>query len=216
MAVRLPNGSVIAIASGYVAADTVTAASNANPSVLTTSAAHGITTGAFFEMNSGWSRADGRVFRAAAASASVISPEGLDTTLTANFPSGSGTGTIREISGWTNITQVLNSSSSGGEQQFLEYQFLESDASRRIPTFRSAAGLTLSLADDPTLAGYTALAAANDDRLQRAFRVTLANGSIILYNAYVSLNKTPTLTVNELMAIECTLSFLGEPVRYVS
>ncbi len=194
----------------------MTGATNANPSVLTTSASHGISNGAFFEFNSGWSRADGRVFRASAASASVISPEGLDTTLTSNFPTGSGTGSIREISGWTNIQQVLNSASSGGEQQFLEYQFLESDASRRIPTFRSAAGLTLTLADDPTLAGYIALATASDDRLQRAFRVTLANGSIILYNAFVSLNRTPTLTVNELMAVEVTLSFLNEPVRYAS
>ena len=57
-------------------------------------------------------------------------------------------------------------------------------------------------------------AAANDDRLQRAVRVTLPNASVIYYNAYISLNKTPSLGVNELMAVEVTLSLLAEVVRY--
>ena len=96
----------------------------------------------------------------------------------------------------------------------MEYQLLEADAQKRIPTFKSAAGLTLSIADDPSLAGYIACSAANDDRAQRAVKITLPNGSILLYNAYISLNKTPSLTVNEIMACEVTLSLLAEPVRY--
>lgn len=216
MSVSVPNGSIVSIASGYVAADTVSAASNASPSVLTTSAAHGISNGGFFEFNSGWSKANGRIFRASAASGSAISPEGLDTSSTTLFPAGGGAGTIREISGWTQIQQILSSNSNGGEQQFTTYQFLEADAERRIPTNKSAFGLTFSIADDPTLAGYIALAAANDDRLQRAIRVVLPSGSILLYNAYISLNKTPSLTVNEVMAVEATLSLLNEPTRYAS
>ena len=125
-----------------------------------------------------------------------------------------GAGSIREITGWTQLSQILSSSSSGGEQQFLEYQLLESDAQKRIPTFKSAAGLSFSIADDPTLAGYILASAANDDRLPRAVKITLPSGSVILYNAYVSLNKTPSLTVNEVMACEVTLSLLAEPVRY--
>lgn len=214
MAVQIPNGAIVSIASGYVTADTVSAATNANPSVLTTSAAHGIATGAFFEWNSGWSRANSKIFRASGASGSTLSPEGFDTSSTTNFPAGGGVGNIREISGWTQIQQILSSSSSGGEQQFTTYQFLESDAERRIPTNKSASGLTFSVADDPTLAGYIALSAANDDRAQRAVRIVLPGGSIILYNAFVSLNKTPSLTVNELMAVEVTLSLLNEPTRY--
>jgi hypothetical protein len=216
MAVSIPNGAIVSIASGYVAADTVSAASNANPSVLTTGAAHGITNGAFFEWNSGWSRANSKIFRASAASGSVLSPEGFDTSSTTNFTPGGGTGTIREISGWTQIQQILSSSSSGGEQQFTTYQFLEADSERRIPTNKSASGLTFSVADDPSLAGYIALSAANDDRASRAVRIVLPGGSIILYNAFISLNKTPSLTVNELMAVEVTLSLLNEPVRYAS
>ena len=87
---------------------------------------------------------------------------------------------------------------------------------RRIPTFKNAAGLTFSIADDPTLAGYILAAVVNDDRLKRAVRITLANSSRLLYNCYISLNKTPTLAVNELMASEVTMSMLNEPVRYAT
>lgn len=216
MAYKLPNGAIVEIASGYVAADTVTAASNANPAVLTTSAAHGITDGKYFEFVSGWARANNRIFRATAASGSAISPEGLNTTDTSVYPAGSGTGTIREISGWTQLQQILNSSSTGGEQQFTEFQPLEGNAKIRIPTSKSASGVTFSIGDDPTLAGYLLASTANDDRQQRAVRITLSDGSKLLYNAYISLNRTPSLTVDEVMAVEVTLSLLNEPTRYAT
>lgn len=70
------------------------------------------------------------------------------------------------------------------------------------------------MADDPTQPGYILAAAANDDRLPRIVSITLPSGSVIYYNAYISLNKTPSLTVNQLMAVQVTLSLLAEPVRY--
>jgi hypothetical protein len=110
---------------------------------------------------------------------------------------------------------VLSSQSSGGEQQFITYQFLEDDAEKRIPSSKSAAGLSFSIANDPALAGYQLVETANDDRSPRAIRVTLPNGAILLYNAYISLNKTPSLNVNQIMANEVTLSLVNnEPVRY--
>ena len=47
-------------------------------------------------------------------------------------------------------------------------------------------------------------------------KITLPSGAVLLYNAYISLNKTPSLTVNEIMAVEVTLSLLAEPVRYAA
>ena len=214
MAISLPNGAIVAIASSYSAGNTITALTNANPAIAT--ATNTLDAGDFVEITSGWSRLTNKVVRVPAAglTGSAFGLEGYDTTLTTIYPAGSGTGSYRKIDGWTQISQVLSSSSSGGEQQFLEYQLLEADSQKRIPTFKSAAGLTLSIADDPSLAGYIACSVANDDRAQRAVRITLPNGSILLYNAYVSLNKTPSLTVNEVMACEVTLSLLAEPVRY--
>lgn len=215
MSVSVPNGALVAIASGYGSSLTVSAVSNANPAVAT-STAHGLSNGDFVEVTSGWSRLTNKIVRVSGVTTNTFNLEGYDTSSTSIYPASGGTGSVRKVSGWTQLAQILTSSSSGGEQQFLTYQFLEADAQKQIPTFKNAAGLTFSIADDATQAGYQLASTANDDRLQRAVRVTLPSGSILLYNVYISLNKTPSLTVNELMACQTTMSLLAETVRYSS
>lgn len=216
MAVTLPNGALVAIASGYGAEKVMSAVTNADPGVATLEASHGVVAGDYLEITSGWSRLTDKIVRAGTVSTNDVPLLGIDTSLTSIYPAAGGVGTVREITGWTQLSQILSSSSNGGEQQFLEYQFLEADAQKRIPTFKNAAGLSFTIADDPDLAGYILAAEANDDRLPRAVRITLPNGAVIVYNAFISLNKTPSLTVNELMAVEVTLSLLAEPVRYAA
>lgn len=216
MAVSLPNGTVMSIASGYDAALTVSAATNANPPVLT-STAHGLTNGDYVEFTSGWSRATNRIFRVSASTTNAFSLEGLDASSTSAFPAGSGTGSVRKITGWTQLQQILTTASEGGTQNFATYQFLEADNEVRIPTNKAAAGLNISVADDPTLAGYILASTANDDRLQRGVRAVLSNSSIILYSGYISVVKTPSMDVNQPMKVQVTVSFLNsEPVRYTS
>lgn len=216
MSASLPNGSIIKIGTAYGSDLTVSAISNANPGVVT-STAHGLSNGDLVVMTSGWSKLNGKVVRVAGVTTNTFQLEGIDTSSTSLYPASSGTGTCKKVTTLTQISQILNSSTNGGEQQFLEYQFLESDAQTRIPTFKSAAGLTLTVADDPSLAGYIGAAAANDDRNPRAIEVRLASGSKIYYYGYVTINTTPTLTVNELMAVTMTISFINpDPVRYSS
>lgn len=215
MSISLPNGALVAIASGYGASKSMTALTNANPGEATLESSHGISTGDYMEVTSGWSRLTDKIVRAGTVATNQVPLSGIDTSLTSIYPAGSGTGSIREISGWTQLSQILNSSSSGGEQQFITYQFLEDDAEKRLPSNKSAAGLSFTIANDPTLAGYQLVETANDDRLPRAIRIVLPNGATIFYNAYISLNKTPTLNVNQLMSNEVTLSLVNnEPVRY--
>lgn len=216
MAISLPNGALVAIASGYGAAKTMSALSNASPAVATLEASHGVIVGDFLEVTSGWSRLTDKIVRASVVNVNDVSLEGINTLLTSIYPAAGGAGTVREITGWTQLSQILSSSSSGGESQFLEYQTLEADSQKRIPTFKNAAGLSFTVADDPSLAGYILASTANDDRLPRAVKITLPSGAVLVYNAYISLNKTPSLTVNEIMSVEITLSLLAEPVRYIS
>jgi hypothetical protein len=213
MSVSLPNGALVAIASGYGSALTVSAVTNASPAVGT-STAHGLLTGDFIEVTSGWSRLTNKVVKVGAVTANTFELLGIDSTLTSIYPAGTGTGTVRKVTGYTQLAQILSSASSGGDQQFLTYQFLESDSQKQIPTFKNAAGLTFSVADDATQPGYILASTANDDRLQRAVKITLPSGSVLSYNAYISINKTPSLTVNQLMDIQATMSLLAEPVRY--
>lgn len=214
MSVQLPNGSIISIASGYAAAVNVTALSNASPAVAT--ATNTFNAGDFVEVTSGWSRLNNKIVRVLSPTSPSFSLEGIDTTLTSIYTALAGIGSVRKITGWTPLQQILSNESNGGEQQFKEFQFQDSDSMRRIPTVKSAAGLKLMVADDTSLAGYILAAAANDDRLPRAVRVALPNGGIILYNAYITLNETPTMTTNDLMAVEVTLSFVSRVQRYAS
>lgn len=214
MSVSVPNGALVALASGYAASISVTALSNANGAVAT--ATNTFVVGDLVELTSGWSRVTNKIFRVASPTATTFVLEGLDTSDTTRFPAGGGIGSVRKVSGTTQLSQILTSATDGGVQQFVNYQFLESEMQSRIPTIKSAAGLTFEVADDATQPGYIIAAEANDDRLPRAVQVTLPSGAKILYNAYISLNRTPSLTINQVMASQVTLSLLAEPVRYTS
>ena len=214
MSVQLPNGVTLALATAYGAAKTVSAVTNANPAVATTSAAHGLSNGAILEVTSGWAKINNRLVRAAAAAGSSVSYEGIDTTLTSLYPAGSGTGSIREITAFTQISQVLELTTSGGDMQFATYSFLEQDFESQLPTQASAMSLQISIADDPALAGYLALKAAAASRALTGLKLTFPNGSILLYNGYVSFNETPTMTKGQVNAVKATFSLQGLPVRY--
>lgn len=215
-AVQLPNGSIVEIAASYGPESDITALSNANPAIATLDASHGIEEGDYFEVISGWSRLTNKIVRAGTVAVNDVALEGINTIDTTAFPASAGVGTAREILTWTQLQQILELTTDGGEQNFLTYQFLEDDAQKRIPTFKAPTGMTILVADDPSLAGYQLAEVANDDRQQRAVRFRFPNGSILLLNAFVTLNKTPRMTINELMAVEVTLSLTAEPVRYAS
>lgn len=214
MSVQLPNGATIAIAASYGASKVMSALTNATEGVATLEASHGIIVNDIMEVSSGWSRLNDRLARAGAVSTNDVTLEDINTSDTTLYPAGSGTGTVREILTWQQITQVLDANTAGGEQQFATYDFLEDAFQRNIPTNRSPQSLTLSIADDTSLPHYAVLVAADDDRKKRAIRVSLPGGSVIYYNAYVSMNRTPSLTKNQVMALSVTLSLLAQPTRY--
>ncbi|QNN56497.1 phage tail protein [Diaphorobacter ruginosibacter] len=213
MAIRLPDGATIAIATVYGTAKAVSTITNAAPGVLT-SAAHGLQNGTFFELKSGWQKISERIWKAANIAANTIEVAGSDTTDTNRFPTGASLGLLREIITWVPIPQVLSIETQGGEQQFWSGSFLEDDFDRQLPTTSSAQSITLGIGDDPTLPGYQALKAAGEKREVRALRVNLPDGSVILYNGYVSFNETPTLTKGQVMQVNATFSLQGRPVRY--
>lgn len=215
-AVSLPNGATIAIGSTYGATKSINAFSNANPGVMTLEASHGVVVNDIFEVTSGWSRANGNVYRASVVATNDVSVEGLSTASTTFFPAGSGTGSIREVTAWTQITQILETTTSGGDQQFVTYSFLDETAEHQIPTVKSPISFQFTIGDDASLAHYAVLAAADADRLQRVVRIILPSGSPIYFSAYVTLQKTPSLTKNAVMGLRVTMSLINEVTRYAS
>lgn len=214
MAVNLPNGITLAVATAYAASLTVTAASNATETVLTVT--NTLVVGDFVEFTSGWSRANNRVFRVKSPTGANLVLEGLDTSSTTFYPAASGTGTIRKINTFTQITQVMGCTSSGGDPQYQTFSFLEQDFDSQIPTTTSAQSLALEIADDPTLAGYIALRTVAASRATTALRATLPAGGFILYNGIYAFDETPSLTKGNLMSVKAGIALQGRPVRYAT
>lgn len=215
MSVKVPNGTLWYIGSTVGSPKTVSALTNASQAVAT-STAHGFTDGDYVIVSSGWSRTKDRVFRVDNSATNAFDYEGHDTTSTTVFPAGTGIGTATEVTAWTQVQQMLTVATEGGEQQFLNYQFVEDDDESSIPTNKAAMRMTFTIADDPTLAGYVAASAANLDREPRAFKAVLPNGGVILYYAYVSINETPSMDTNQLMSVRMTLALKKPPVRYAT
>lgn len=214
MAVALPNGITLALATAYASAVTVTAASNASECVIT--ATNTYSAGDYVTFSSGWSRANNRVFRVKSPSGASFTLEGFDTSSTTLFPAGSGTGTVTKINTWTQITQIMSCTSSGGDPQYQTYSFLEQDFDSQIPTTTSAQSLALEIADDPTLAGYIAIKAVALTRATTALKATLPAGGFILYNGIFAFDETPSLTKGNLMSVKAGAALQGRPVRYAT
>ncbi|MDF3851352.1 phage tail protein [Achromobacter denitrificans] len=215
MAVSLPNGVILSLATAYGLSKPITNISNANPGVAS-SAAHGLANGALIELKSGWQKLNERILRVADSAAGTFALEGANTLSPIQFPAGTGTGSFREITAFTQITQILEVSTSGGEMQFATYSFLENDFESQVPTQASAQSMEITIADDPSLAGYKALQVAAELREPRALRITFPNGSMILYYGILSFNETPSMTKGEVMGVRATFSLQSRPVRYAA
>lgn len=207
MAVSLPDGTIFSIATKTAAAVVMSALTNAAEAVATVS---GVASDDVVIVQSGWSKINDRVAKIG----STNKLSNFDTTDTDLYPSGSGAGSLIKVSDWVQISQVLSSESSGGEQQFTTYSFLEDDFERQIPTRNSPTTLTLNIADDQTLAGYKAVEKAAESRKSFVVKARLPSGAEIYYHAYISLNQTPSMTKGEVMAVTATISLVSRPTRY--
>jgi hypothetical protein len=216
MALTLPNGSSLAIASTYGASYDITAITNATEAVASVEVGHGLVAGDLVEVTSGWADLDGKIVRVKLVDTNEVTLEDINSTNLARYPAGSGVGSLRKITDTTAITQILSFATEGGDQQFYEYQFLEATVQRQIPSVRSPLTINMVLADDQSLPWFAAIKAASDARQPRALLMTLASGAKIYYNAFWSLNEVPTVTVNEAMGLQLSLALVTSPTRYAS
>lgn len=216
MSKTLATRSLFHIAKTYASAVTMSAVSNAAEAVATLSPAHGVSVGDYLEITSGWGHLNARIVRVKAVSGNDVTLEGMNTSSTAKFPPGTGTGSIRRITAWDQISQVKDVQASGGEQQFADATSIEDDVEVKIPTIKSARTMTLEVWDDPGLPWYATVSAADEAVVPTALKIVLANGSVICANAYWSLMREPVVRKNEVLATTISLSYAAPSMRYAS
>lgn len=216
MSKTLATRSLFHIAKTYASSVTMSAITNAAEAVATLSPGHGVTVGDYLEVTSGWGHLNGRIVRAKAVATNDVTLEGMNTSSTSRFPSGTGIGSVRRITAWDQISQVKDVSPSGGEQQFADATSIEDDVEVKMPTIKSARTMTLEVWDDPSLAWYATVSAADEAVVPTGLKILLSNGSVIVANAYWSLMREPAIRKNEVLATSISLSYAAQSMRYAS
>jgi hypothetical protein len=214
MAITLSTGTVVAIASTYGASVSMSAISNASQAVATLAAGHSVVVGDFLEVTSGWDLLNGRIVRVVTVVTNDITFENINTTSTSLYAAGAGTGSIRRITAWTNITQIQNIAPGGGEQQFVDVTTIVDRTQKQIPTTRSAQTIQLQVLDDPALSYYSIVTTAASTAVPTALRMIFPNNSRLVANGYWSLQTTPNVAANAPLTANIDISFSAEPVRY--
>ena len=217
MAYFLAEGSKFLFSETFASPVTVTAATNADPSVLTTGTAHGYSNSDELLFSSGWEDATDAVWRAGSASGSTLSLLGLDSSDTQWFPAGSGTGTLRKISNWVEIGQVLDSQPAGGDARNVTIEPLSRRNSIQMPAGFNASSLNLTLGYDPSTPAQTALNKISRNLSKRiAFKFLLAGGQTGYGYGSAQLAQMPAITKGSAVSVGLTINFLGLFVGYAS
>lgn len=213
MAYFFPEGSSQQFSSTFAAAKTITAVTNANPAVAT-STAHGYVTGDEILLTSGWEDATDTVFKVEVVDANSFKILGLDSSNTNFYPSGGGVGTAQKISGWTSIPQVLTISASGGDARFTDVSPLAKRNAIRIPTGFNATSITLSLAHDAGNANYKTMLGISRSLSKVAFKQVISGGAVTYGYGYMSVSEMPRLNNNQVNTVDAAMTILGRSISY--
>ncbi len=214
---QVPTGTTFFIASAFGSAVTVSAVTNASEAVVTTSTAHGYANGDIVEVTSGWGRLNKRAFRIKAVTSTAMTLEGMDTTNTTYFPAGSGIGSVRKATTFTQIANVLGAQSQGGDPKTVSYKYIESDVDFSLNDGFNATSYTLELdADSIGTAGYTALKSLTDVQTDTIMQMVTRNGAKIYQPCTVALNEAVQLQDGQINRVRAQFNGNNRLVRYAS
>ena len=214
----VPTGTTFFIASAYAAAKTTTIVTNAAEAVVT-STTHGYTNGDILEVTSGWGRLNKRTFRIKSVTTDTFVLEGIsaDTSNTTFFPPGSGIGSVRKVTTFTQIVQILGIQTSGGDPKNVTYKYLESDVEFSINDGFAASQMSLELdADSIGTAGYTALQSLTNVQTDTCLRINTRNGAVIYVPCTVALNEAVQFQDGQINRVPLAVNSNGRLVRYAS
>jgi len=213
---QVPTGTTFYIASAYGSVQPTTSITNASEAVVTCTA-HGYANGDYVEITSGWGRLNKRVARIKSVATNTFALEGIDTTSTTFFPAGGGTGSVRKISTFTQVTTVMNPRSSGGDPKQVTYKYVESDVDYSINDGFNATQYSLEIdADSITSAGYLALKTLTDVQTDTCLQIVLRSGSKTLMPCTVALNEVPQMQEGQINRVNAVFNGNSRVTRYAS
>lgn len=210
----VPTGSLFFISTAFTAPKTTTVVTNAANAVVTATA-HGYTTGDVVEISSGWGRVHRRVFEIVVLTVDTFSMTGCNTTSTQFCPAGQGVGAVRKVSTFTEIAQVMNPTSSGGDPKKVTYKYIGSDIEYNINDGFAATSYGIELdADSIGTAGYTALRDLTDVQTDSVLKILKRNGGRIYQPCTVALNEAESMQDGQVNKVKASFDGNNRLTRY--
>lgn len=213
MSYFLPEGSKIYMSSGFAAAKAVSAVSNANPAVAT-STAHGYVDNDEVLFSSGWEDANDTIWRVDQSDANTHSFLGLDASDTAWFAAGGGVGNTYKVSGWTELTQWLDVQAQGGDARIVNIEPIGKRNAIAMPAGFNATQINLTFGYDPALASQLAMIAASRTLAKRGFKMNIAGGGTAYFYGHISLSEMPQIQRGQPLSIQASVAVLGRFISY--
>lgn len=210
---QVPTGTLFSLATTFGSAITVSAVSNATEAVCTATA-HGLSTGDVVEITSGWGRLNKRVFEVETVDANSFKLLKANTASTAHFPPGTGAGSVREATAWTQLSKVMAPNTSGGDPKTVNYKFMESDVEYSINDGFTATSMTMEFDDDDTTAGYTAMRSLTDAQTDTVLKMLMRSGARTYLPCTVALNDVPKLQDGQINRISAQFNGNNRHTRY--
>ena len=210
----LPSGTLMAIATAFAAAKTVTGISNAAEAVVSCTA-HGYSVNDIIQLYSGWGRLNRRAVRVKSVLTDSFVAEAIDTTNLEFFPAGSGGGTARKVSTFTQISKYLNRQASGGEPKRVTVRFMDEDTESSLNDGFTAVQESFDIdADQFGGAAYLALRSLSEVQTDTILKKTLKSGVAIYTPCKVSLNENPKMSDGNIMTNAVSIDGNGRITRY--
>ena len=214
MAYYFPEGSKFYFSKTFAAAKAISAITNAAPAVATATA-HGYVDGDEILLTSGWEDATDTVYRVDQLTADTFKIEGLNTTNTNFYPTGSGAGEARKVSTWVEMPQVLNISTSGGDARFTTISPLAKRNDINVPTGFNAMSISITLGHDPSNANYQQMLDISRTLEKVAFKMVLSGGAVGYGYGYMNVAEAPQLNRNQANQVNASITLLGRFMSYV-
>ncbi len=211
----LPSGTIMSVASAFAAEKTVTVVSNAAEASITC-LGHGYIVGDIVQLYSGWGRLNRRAVRVkTVTTVDIFVAELIDTTSLEFFPAGSGIGTVRKVSTFTQISKYLNPTQSGGEPKNVTVRFMDEDTETNLNDGFSAVSESFEIdADQYGTTAYNALRTLSEVQTDTILKKTLKNGDIILTPCTIALNENVKLSDGSIMTNVVSVNGNGRITRY--
>ena len=213
MSYYYPEGSKVYYSTTFAGAKTVSAVTNANPAVAT-STSHGYTDLDPVLFNSGWEDANSTIWEVDQLTADTFSLVGLDASSTTYYAAGTGTGTTQKVSDWTEIPQILDISSSGGGPKYGTVSPLGRRNDIKTPIGFEAMSIDMGLGYDATNATWQDMLALTRTFTKVAIKIVVPGGGRLYGYGNLIASEMVEISKGNALKVKAAISLDGRMVGY--